>query len=143
MASRIEDDALIGNCEAAALVGRDGSIDWLCCPRFDCDACFAALVGREEHGRWQIAPRDKANITRRHRGNSLILETCFATAAGAVLLVDFMPLGGGHSSIVRTVIGESGQVAMSTELVIRFGYGAIVPWRRAPRGRNAASRCRT
>jgi hypothetical protein len=86
------------------------------------------LVGREEHGRWQIAPRDKANITRRYRGNCLILETRSATAAGAVLLVDFMPLGGGHSSIVRLVIGESGQVAMSTELVLRFGYGAIVPW---------------
>src|SRR5215475_5209801 len=140
MACRIEDYALIGNCEAAALVGRDGSIDWLCWPRFDSDACFAALVGRSEHGRWQIAPCDEAQgmaqgtaqgtaqVTRRYRGHSLILETRFVTAAGAVLLVDFMPLGGGHSSIVRLVIGESGQVAMSTELVLRFGYGAIVPW---------------
>jgi GH15 family glucan-1,4-alpha-glucosidase len=128
MALRIEDYGLIGNCEAAALVGRDGSIDWLCWPRFDCDACFAALVGHDEHGRWQIAPRSKADVTRRYRGHSLILETRFTTAEGAVLLVDFMPLGGGHSSIVRLLIGESGQVAMSTELVIRFGYGAIVPW---------------
>src|SRR5262249_28191660 len=128
MASRIEDYALIGNCEAAALVGRDGSIDWLCWPRFDCDACFAALIGRNEHGRWQIAPCDKAQVTRRYRGHSLILETRFVTATGAVLLVDFMPVGGGHSSIVRLVIGESGQVAMSTELVLRFGYGSIVPW---------------
>src|SRR2546423_525760 len=98
MASRIEDYALIGNCEAAALVGRDGSIDWLCWPRFDCDACFAALVGDSEHGRWQIAPRNKATVTRRYRGHSLILETRFVTDEGAVLLVDFMPLGGGHSS---------------------------------------------
>src|SRR5215510_12176741 len=128
MALRIEDYGLIGNCEAAALVGRDGSIDWLCWPRFDCDACFAALVGHDEHGRWLIAPRSKANVTRRYRGHSLILETRFTTAEGAVLLVDFMPLGGGHSSIVRLLIGESGRVAMSTELVIRFGYGAIVPW---------------
>jgi GH15 family glucan-1,4-alpha-glucosidase len=128
MASRIEDYALIGNCEAAALVGRDGSIDWLCWPRFDCDACFAALVGSSEHGRWQIAPRNKATVTRRYRGHSMILETRFVTDEGAVLLVDFMPLGGGDSSIVRLLIGESGQVAMATELVIRFGYGAIVPW---------------
>jgi GH15 family glucan-1,4-alpha-glucosidase len=128
MASRIEDYALIGNCEAAALVGRDGSIDWLCWPRFDCDACFAALVGSSEHGRSQIAPRNKATVTRRYRGHSLILETRFVTDEGVVLLVDFMPLGGGHSSIVRLLIGESGQVAMATELVIRFGYGAIVPW---------------
>src|SRR5215813_3533287 len=128
MALRIEDYGLIGNCEAAALVGRDGSIDWLCWPRFDCDACFAALVGHDEHGRWLIAPRGKANVTRRYRGHSLILETRFTTAEGAVLLVDFMPLGGGHSSIVRLLIGESGRVAMSTELIIRFGYGAIVPW---------------
>jgi len=128
MALRIEDYALISNCEAAALVGRDGSIDWLCWPRFDSDACFAALVGDSEHGRWIIAPCDEARISRRYRGNSLILETRFVTTEGTVLLVDFMPLGGGHSSIVRLVIGESGRVAMSTELVLRFGYGAIVPW---------------
>jgi GH15 family glucan-1,4-alpha-glucosidase len=73
MASRIEDYGLIGNCETAALVGRDGSIDWLCWPRFDSDACFAALIGRSEHGRWQIAPRDKAKVTRRYRGHSLIV----------------------------------------------------------------------
>jgi GH15 family glucan-1,4-alpha-glucosidase len=128
MALRIEDYALISNCEAAALVGRDGSIDWLCWPRFDSDACFAALVGDSEHGRWIIAPRDQARVSRRYRGNSLILETRFVTTEGSVLVVDFMPLGGGHSNIVRLVIGESGQVAMSTELVLRFGYGAIVPW---------------
>src|SRR4029079_10006248 len=83
----IEDYALIGDCQAAALVGRNGSIDWLCWPRFDSDACFAALLGTEEHGHWRIAPRDqKASITRRYRGNSLILETRFETAEGAVLL---------------------------------------------------------
>jgi hypothetical protein len=103
--------------EAAALVGRDGSIDWLCWPRFDSDACFAALLGWEEHGRWRIAPRDaKTRVTRRYRGNSLILETRFETSEGAVLLVDFMPFQHG------------GHVVMDTELVLRFGYGAIVPW---------------
>jgi GH15 family glucan-1,4-alpha-glucosidase len=129
MPSRIEDYALIGDCEAGALVGRDGSIDWLCWPRFDSDACFAALLGWEEHGRWRIAPRDaKAKVTRRYRGNTLILETRFETSEGAVLLVDFMPLRRRHSNVVRLVIGERGRVAMDTELILRFGYGAIVPW---------------
>jgi GH15 family glucan-1,4-alpha-glucosidase len=129
MTSRIEDYALIGDCQAAALVGRDGSIDWLCWPRFDSDACFAALLGREEHGRWRIAPRDAgARVTRRYRGHTLILETRFETREGAVTLVDFMPIRGSHSNVVRLVIGERGRVTMGTELVIRFGYGAIVPW---------------
>jgi GH15 family glucan-1,4-alpha-glucosidase len=128
MPSRIEDYALIGDCEAAALVGRDGSIDWLCWPRFDSDACFAALVGSDEHGHWRIAPREDARITRRYRDNTLILETRFETSAGTVMLVDFMPLQGRNSNIVRLVIGERGRVTMVTELVLRFGYGAIVPW---------------
>jgi len=129
MPSRIEDYALIGDCEAAALVARDGSIDWLCWPRFDSDACFAALLGWNEHGRWQIAPRDKeARVTRRYRGNTLILETRFETREGAATLVDFMRIGEAHSSSIRLVVGERGRVAMCTELVIRFGYGAIVPW---------------
>src|SRR5690349_20778791 len=107
MPLRIEDYAMIGDCETAALVGRDGSIDWLCWPRFDSDACFASLVGTEEHGHWRIAPRDqKASISRRYRGNSLILETRFETAEGAVLLVDFMPTGCDGTHIVRRVIGE-------------------------------------
>src|SRR5882762_5209138 len=98
MPSRIEDYALIGDCEAAALVARDGSIDWLCWPRFDSDACFAALLGSNEHGRWQIAPRDKeARVTRRYRGNTLILETRFETREGAATLVDFMPMHGANS----------------------------------------------
>src|SRR3954466_14387659 len=126
MPSRIEDYALIGDCEAAALVGRNGSIDWLCWPRFDSDACFAALLGSEEHGHWRIAPRDgKARVTRRYRGNTLILETRFETAEGAVLLVDCMPTGCDGTHIIRLVIGERGRVAMETEFVLRFGYGAI------------------
>jgi GH15 family glucan-1,4-alpha-glucosidase len=129
MPSRIEDYALIGDCQAAALVGRDGSIDWLCWPRFDSDACFAALLGREDHGRWRIAPRDGgARVTRRYRDRTLILETRFETCEGAVTLVDFMPLRGSHSNVVRLVVGERGRVTMCGELVLRFGYGAIVPW---------------
>jgi len=129
MPSRIEDYALIGDCNAAALVARDGSIDWLCWPRFDSDACFAALLGTSKHGRWLIAPHDgEARATRRYRPNTLILETYFECREGAVTLVDFMPIGGTHSSVVRLVIGEHGQVAMDTELILRFGYGAIVPW---------------
>src|SRR5215211_438325 len=93
MPSRIADYALIGDCEAAALVGRDGSIDWLCWPRFDSDACFAALLGTSEHGRWLITPHDyNAQVTRRYRGDTLILETRFEMAQGAVTLIDFMPL---------------------------------------------------
>jgi len=128
MPSRIEDYALIGDCEAAALVARDGSIDWLCWPRFDSDACVAALLGTDEHGHWRIAPRDKATVTRRYRDGTLILETRFETTAGAALLVDFMPLHRSHPSIVRLVMGERGNVTMTTELVLRFGYGAVVPW---------------
>jgi GH15 family glucan-1,4-alpha-glucosidase len=129
MSARIEDCALIGDCEAAALVGRNGSIDWLCWPRFDSDACFAALLGFEEHGRWKIAPRDdQARVTRRYRPNTLILETHFECSEGAVTLVDFMPVGGMHSSVVRLVVGERGRVTFCTEFVLRFGYGAIVPW---------------
>jgi GH15 family glucan-1,4-alpha-glucosidase len=129
MSSRIEDYALIGDCESAALVGRDGSIDWLCWPRFDSDACFAALLGTNEHGRWRIAPRDtEAGVTRRYHGNTLILETCFECSEGAVTLIDFMPLRAPHPNIVRMVRGERGNVAMCAELVLRFGLGADVPW---------------
>ena len=125
----IEDYALIGDCQAAALVGRNGSIDWLCWPRFDSDACFAALLGTEEHGHWRIAPRDPAaRVTRQYRQNTLILETRFECSEGAVTLIDFMPMTGSNSSVVRLVVGERGRVVMSSQLVIRFGYGAIVPW---------------
>src|SRR4249920_3819441 len=125
----IEDYALIGDCQAAALVGRNGSIDWLCWPRFDSDACFAALLGTEDHGHWRIAPRDPAaRVTRQYRQNTLILETRFECSEGAVTLIDFMPMTGSSSSVVRLVVGERGRVTMNSQLVIRFGYGAIVPW---------------
>lgn len=129
MFSNIEDYALIGDCETAALVNRNGSIDWLCWPTFDSDACFAALLGTKEHGRWLLTPA--AGITkcsRRYRGDTLILETRLETADGAVTLVDFMPPRGAASDIVRIVRGESGTVKMRMELVIRFGFGANIPW---------------
>ena len=125
---RIEDYALIGDRASAALVGRNGSIDWLCWPRFDSEACFAALLGSREHGRWLIAPRLDAHITRHYRPNTLVLETHFETPDGAATLVDFMPQGARRSTIVRLVIGTRGQLAMHTELILRFGYGAVVPW---------------
>ncbi|MGD9921800.1 MAG: glycoside hydrolase family 15 protein [Pseudorhodoplanes sp.] len=131
MAGPIEDYALIGNCETAALVARDGSIDWLCWPRFDSGACFAALLGTPEHGRWQIAPADPAaKVTRRYREDTLILETEFSTSEGAVTVVDFMPWrdGGKPSQVVRLVMGQRGKVAMSCEFVLRFGYGSAIPW---------------
>jgi GH15 family glucan-1,4-alpha-glucosidase len=125
----IEDYALIGDCETAALVGRDGSIDWLCWPRFDSDACFAALLGTPQHGRWLItALGEDVRISRRYRGNTLILETRFETETGAATLIDFMPLRDSHSNLVRILIGERGEVRMCGELVFRFGYGANVPW---------------
>ncbi len=128
MSTPIEDYALIGDCMSAALVAADGSIDWLCWPRFDSEACFAALLGTPEHGRWLIAPRDKARATRRYRPNTLVLETCFETADGAAMVVDFMPRRAANSTIVRLVIGTRGQLKMHSELILRFGYGAVVPW---------------
>jgi GH15 family glucan-1,4-alpha-glucosidase len=128
MSTPIEDYALIGDCESAALVARDGSIDWLCWPRFDSEACFAALLGTPEHGRWLIAPREKAKITRRYRPNTLVVETHFEAKDGAATLVDFMPVRGRHSSVVRFVVGKRGTLRMHTELILRFGYGAVVPW---------------
>lgn len=125
----IEDYALVGDCETAALVGRDGSVDWLCWPRFDSGACFAALLGSSEHGRWRVAPLDeRATVTRRYRGDTMILETTFTTEEGSVLVIDFMPPTGGNSDLVRIIVGQEGSVQMRSELVLRFGYGAIVPW---------------
>ena len=126
MALRIEDYALIGDCETAALVGRDGSIDWLCWPRFDSGACFAALLGRPEHGRWLHRAREPPTrgSTRRYRPGTLILETEFETATGAVALIDFMPPRDRLSDLVRLVVGRRGRVAMRTELVLRFDYGS-------------------
>jgi GH15 family glucan-1,4-alpha-glucosidase len=126
---RIEDYGLIGDCETAALVGRDGSIDWLCWPAFDSDACFAALLGDRKNGRWLIAPAGKiARTARRYRDKTLILETRFETAEGVVDLIDFMPPRGKASDIVRLVRGVSGRVKMRMELIIRFGFGSDIPW---------------
>jgi GH15 family glucan-1,4-alpha-glucosidase len=126
---RIEDYGLIGDCETAALVGRDGSIDWLCWPAFDSDACFAALLGTQKNGRWQISPaEDVTKSSRRYWDNTLILETRFETANGVVAVIDFMPPRGHASDIVRLVRGVRGRVKLQTQLVIRFGFGADIPW---------------
>ncbi|RJX78826.1 glycoside hydrolase family 15 protein [Pseudomonas sp. LS-2] len=128
MAVLIEDYALLGNCRTAALVARDGSLDWLCFPRFDAPACFAALLGDSDNGRWKIAPTDpKAQSRRQYRDGTLILETLFATDTGRALLVDFMPMEV-ESSLVRLVIGLEGTVDFSMDLAIRFDYGSTVPW---------------
>ena len=129
MASRIEDYALIGDRHAAALVDKTGSIDWLCLPRFDSGACFAALLGTREHGRWQVCPAAPIrNVTRQYRDGSTILETTFETDAGAVRVIDFMPLRGEAPDVMRIVEGVRGTVAMRMDLVVRFAYGAVVPW---------------
>src|SRR3954447_1183191 len=126
----LEDYGLIGDMQAAALVGRDGGIDWLCVPRFDSAACLAALLGDERHGRWVVAPTEEARATsRRYRPGTLVLETEFETAAGVVRLIDFMPpRGGGPPRVMRIVEGVSGQVAMRMNLSLRLDYGAIQPW---------------
>jgi GH15 family glucan-1,4-alpha-glucosidase len=129
MPQRIEDYGLIGDTHTAALVGRDGSIDWLCLPRFDSPACFAALLGGPDHGRWLIAPAGGiGRVTRRYRGDSLVLETQFETDSGTVRLVDCMPPRGSDPDLVRIVEGVAGEVAMHMELAVRFDYGSIVPW---------------
>jgi GH15 family glucan-1,4-alpha-glucosidase len=129
MPSRIEDYALIGDCHTGALVGRDGSIDWLCWPRFDSEACFAALLGKPEHGRWLIAPQSRAaRVSRRYRDRTLILETDFETAHGAVTVIDFMPVRESTCHLVRMVVGRRGRAPMRMEFVLRFNYGASVPW---------------
>ncbi|MFP5407155.1 MAG: glycoside hydrolase family 15 protein, partial [Gammaproteobacteria bacterium] len=125
----IEDYALIGDCHTAALVGRDGSIDWLCLPRFDSAACFAALVGSPENGRWLIAPEGDVRASRRrYRSGTLILETEFETGTGAVKVIDCMPVSTQRWDIVRLVEGLRGCVKMRMELIIRLDYGSIVPW---------------
>ncbi|HYL89483.1 MAG TPA: glycoside hydrolase family 15 protein [Burkholderiales bacterium] len=125
---KIEDYALIGDCHSAALVGRDGSIDWLCWPRFDSAACFAALLGTREHGRWQIAPSGEYRAKRAYRDDTLILETQFETAEGRATLIDFMPTRAEHCQLARIVVGERGCVKMDMEFILRFDYGASVPW---------------
>jgi len=125
----VEDYAVIGDGHTAALVGRNGSIDWLCLPRFDSGACFAALLGNEEHGFWRIAPAAMPDrVARRYRGETLVLETEFHTSDGVARLVDCMPRRSGHASVARVVEGVSGRVEMRMDLVIRFDYGWVVPW---------------
>jgi GH15 family glucan-1,4-alpha-glucosidase len=129
MSLPIENYALVGDCHTAALVGNDGSIDWLCLPRFDSGACFAALLGGPEHGRWLLAPAaPPTQVRRRYRGDTLILETEFDTEEGSVRVIDFMPLSDKRWDIVRIVEGLSGRVDMRMELGVRFDYGSIVPW---------------
>jgi GH15 family glucan-1,4-alpha-glucosidase len=131
----IESYALIGDCHTAALVGCDGSIDWLCLPRFDSGACFAALLGGPEHGRWLLAPRDATTaVRRRYRDDSLIVETDFDTAQGSVRVIDFMPMSDERWDVVRIVEGLRGTVTLRMELVVRFDYGSIVPWVRRSEG---------
>jgi GH15 family glucan-1,4-alpha-glucosidase len=128
---RIEDYAVIGNMHTAALVGIDGSIDWLCMPRFDSAACFAALLGTPDNGRWLIAPRDQPHQTsRRYRGDTLVLETEFRCAGGTAAVIDFMPVAErvGKVDLVRVVEGRAGRVPMRTEAILRFDYGRTVPW---------------
>jgi GH15 family glucan-1,4-alpha-glucosidase len=129
MSSSIEDYALIGDCETAALVSDKGSIDWLCFPRFDSGACFAALLGTPENGRWLISPAGAIKSSRRrYRGDTLILETDYETDSGSVTLIDFMPLRNERPDLVRIVRGGRGEVPMRMELIIRFDYGWVVPW---------------
>jgi GH15 family glucan-1,4-alpha-glucosidase len=126
---KIEDYAFLSDTQTAALVGRNGSVDWLCFPRFDSAACFAALIGETKNGRWLIAPSDNsATVARKYRGYTLILETTFETKDGAVRLIDFMPPRGMNPDIVRIVEGVDGKVSMRMELIIRFDYGDVVPW---------------
>jgi GH15 family glucan-1,4-alpha-glucosidase len=127
--SRIEDYSMIGDCETAALVSREGSIDWLCWPSFSSGACFAALLGTRDNGYWKISPAAKVKAIRReYRADTLIVETTFNTGRGEVCLIDFMPPRDKHSNIVRIVKGIRGRVAMRMELAIRFDYGRTIPW---------------
>jgi GH15 family glucan-1,4-alpha-glucosidase len=141
MTSRIEDYALIGDCQTAALVARDGSIDWLCFPRFDSGACFAALLGTPEHGRWLLAPAGEIrSVARRYRGETLIHETEYTTETGVVTVIDWMPIRTDTPDMFRMVVGRRGQVPMRMELIVRFDYGSIVPWvRRSERGIRATA----
>ncbi|MCS6296852.1 MAG: glycoside hydrolase family 15 protein [Nitrospira sp.] len=127
--TKIEDYALIGDTHTAALISRQGSLDWLCLPRFDSPACFAALLGTPEHGRWLITPRENSTtIRRRYRGDTLVLETCFDTPTGTAMVVDFMPPRDRDINVVRLIVGVKGTVRMKMELTLRFDYGSIIPW---------------
>ncbi len=137
MAQRIEDYALIGDMHTAALVGRDGSIDWLCLPSYDSPSTFAALLGTPEHGRWLLAPDEEVLATRRrYQGDTFVLETTWETAGGAVRVVEAMPTGDRRADVVRRVTGLRGTVRMKQELVVRFSYAATTPWVRKVRDRD-------
>lgn len=128
MVTPIEDYAVLGDTETVALVSREGSIDWLCLPRFDSPACFAALLGTPEHGRWLIGPAEPATTTRRYLEETFILETVHETPSGRVRVTDLMPVGDGRSDVIRRVEGLDGTVRMRHEWVVRFGYGKVRPW---------------
>lgn len=128
MSARIEDYAIIGDGKTAALVSRGGSIDWLCWPRCDSPACFAALLGTAEHGRWRLAPVGASSSKRQYQGDTLILETTFETPTGSAVVIDFMPPLDSTSDVVRMVRGLSGTVPFRSELLVRFDYGSIIPW---------------
>ncbi len=135
MALPIEEYGIIGDLHTVALVGRDGSIDWLCLPRFDSAACFTALLGDEDHGTWRIAPRGATTAThRRYRGDTLVLETEFVTDEGAVRIIDCMPIRREHPEVVRLVECVRGTVTMEMHLAVRFDYGQVVPWLRRTDG---------
>jgi GH15 family glucan-1,4-alpha-glucosidase len=139
MTSRIEDYALIGDCHGAGLVSRDGSLDWLCVPRFDSSACFAAILGDERNGRWQIGPASKVVAKRRaYRDHTLVLETIFETDTGEVAVIDCMPAESPSVSVVRVVEGRRGRVDMQMDLRIRFEYGSVVPWVESEPGKLSA-----
>ncbi|MFH9721381.1 glycoside hydrolase family 15 protein [Streptomyces sp. NPDC017254] len=139
MTQRIDDYALIGDLQTAALVGRDGSVDWLCLPRFDSAACFAAILGDENNGHWRIAPKGATTCTtRRYAEDSLVLETYWETRTGTVKVVDFMPQRDRAPDLMRIVEGVSGSVEMSAVLRLRFDYGSIVPWMRRSDGHRVA-----
>src|SRR5207248_6890721 len=126
--TKIEDYAFLSDTQTGALVSRDGCVDWLCFPRFDSPACFASLLGDTKNGHWRFFPEEKIDQTRRrYRGETLILETEIETKSGAARLIDFMPPRGENPDIIRIIEGLRGQVRMQTELIIRFGYGQIVP----------------
>ena len=133
--TRIEDYAFLSDTQTGALVSRDGCVDWLCLPRFDSGACFAALLGDERNGHWKFCPNEEIKQTRRrYRGNTLILETEIETATGVVRLIDFMPPRGENPDIVRIIEGVRGSVSMRMQLIIRFDYGSIIPWVRKAHG---------
>src|SRR5579863_299724 len=143
MTARIEDYALIGNFKTASLVSRDGSVDWLCVPSFDSEACFSALLGDPTNGRWLLTPDDQTAPPRRtYRADSLVLETEFKTASGALSVLDFMPIASRRErgELVRIVRGRRGRTKMRMELILRFGYGKVIPWvRRRPYGISAVA----